>query len=237
VRAYAAVDLMGGRAVQLVGGRAEDTRISLPDPAAVARDWVARGFGALHVVDLDAALEQGHNRAAIAALLEAVDVPVQVGGGVRDEAAADALFELGAARVVVGTRAVRDRAWLEELVARHPARVVVAADVRGAEVVARGWTEGTGLDAAAFLGSLDDLELAGVLVTDVGREGRMAGADAARFALLAAATRHALLASGGVTDMADLRRLAYAGAAGVVLGMALYTGALDAAAVAREFDA
>lgn len=237
MRAYAAVDLMGGRAVQLVGGRARDTRVSLPDPVAVARGWVEQGFGALHVVDLDAALGTGDNRTIIRDLLEAVEVPVQVGGGIRDHAAADAILELGAAHLVVGTRAVTDGPWLAELVDRCPGGVVVAADVRGAEVVARGWTAGTGLDATEFLRSLDPLELAGVLVTDVGREGRMAGADAERFRGLAAATRHPLLASGGVADMADLRRLADAGAAGVVLGMALYTGALDAAAVAREFNA
>jgi phosphoribosylformimino-5-aminoimidazole carboxamide ribotide isomerase len=145
----AAVDLRDGRAVQLVGGRPDDERVSLPDPAAVARGWQDAGFPALHVVDLDAALGLGDNRAAIAAILQDTRIPVQVGGGVRDDAPADALLELGAARVVVGTRAVEDRSWLERLCARHPGRVVVAADVRAGAIVTRGWTAGAGVAGEA----------------------------------------------------------------------------------------
>jgi len=234
--AYPAVDLRGGRVVQLVGGRPEDERVSLPDPVAVARRWVADGFRALHVVDLDAALGSGSNRDAIFAILEQVDVPVQVGGGVRDDESADTLLEAGAARVIVGTRAVEDHAWLETLAARWPGRIVVAADIRDGIVVTRGWTEGTGLEATNFLERLDPLPLGGILVTDVSREGRMQGADADRFAALAAATRHPLLASGGIRDIHDLHELARRGVAGAVLGMALYTGALDPRATATEFS-
>ena len=234
--AYPAVDLRGGRVVQLVGGRPEDERVSLPDPVAVARRWVADGFRALHVVDLDAALGSGSNRDAIFAILEQVDVPVQVGGGVRDDESADTLLKAGAARVIVGTRAVEDHAWLETLAARWPGRIVVAADIRDGIVVTRGWTEGTGLEATNFLERLDPLPLGGILVTDVSREGRMQGADADRFAALAAATRHPLLASGGIRDIHDLHELARRGVAGAVLGMALYTGALDPRATATEFS-
>ena len=234
--AYPAVDLRGGRVVQLVGGRPEDERVSLPDPVAVARRWVADGFRALHVVDLDAALGSGSNRDEIFAILEQVDVPVQVGGGVRDDESADTLLKAGAARVIVGTRAVEDHAWLETLAARWPGRIVVAADIRDGIVVTRGWTEGTGLEATNFLERLDPLPLGGILVTDVSREGRMQGADADRFAALAAATRHPLLASGGIRDIHDLHELARRGVAGAVLGMALYTGALDPRATATEFS-
>jgi len=234
--AYPAVDLRGGRVVQLVGGRPEDERVSLPDPVAVARRWVADGFRALHVVDLDAALGSGSNRDEIFAILEQVDVPVQVGGGVRDDESADTLLKAGAARVIVGTRAVEDHAWLETLAARWPGRIVVAADIRDGIVVTRGWTEGTGLEATNFLERLDPLPLGGILVTDVSREGRMQGADADRFAALAAATRHPLLASGGIRDIDDLHELARRGVAGAVLGMALYTGALDPRATATEFS-
>ncbi len=233
---YPAVDLRGGRVVQLVGGRPESERVSLPDPVAVARRWVDDGFRALHVVDLDAALGTGSNRDAIEAILSAVDVPVQVGGGVRDDDVADGLLDAGAARVIVGTRAVEDPAWLEALAARRPDRVVVAADIRDGLVVTRGWTEGTGLEATALLERLDALPLAGILVTDVSREGRMQGADAERFAALAAATRHPLLASGGIRDIEDLHALARCGVAGAVLGMALYTGAIEPRATALEFD-
>jgi phosphoribosylformimino-5-aminoimidazole carboxamide ribotide isomerase len=236
VIAYAAIDLRGGRVVQLVGGRPEDERISLPDPAAVARDWVDCGFAALHVVDLDAALGSGHNRQAVELVLRAAGtVPVQVGGGVRTTDQAAALLDAGAARIVVGTRAVQDRAWLAELADRWPDRVVVAADVRGDEVVVNGWTAGAGCTADAFLAGLAGLPLAGALVTDVSREGRMAGADTDRFAHLARQSPHPVLASGGVAGADDLAALAAAGVAGAVLGMALYTGALDARAVARDY--
>lgn len=242
--AYAAIDLKGGRVVQLVGGRPEHERVSLPDPVAVARRWVEAGFRWLHVVDLDAALGSASatgggrcsNRAAVEAVLQAVDVPVQVGGGVRSDEVARGLLEAGAARVIVGTRAVEDPAWLEALAARHTGRVVVAADIRDGLVVTRGWTAGTGLEAARLLERLDPLPLGAVLVTDVSREGQMTGADAERFASLAAATRHPLIAAGGIKGTPDLHALAARGVAGAVLGMALYTGAVEPRATAREFS-
>jgi len=136
---------------------------------------------------------------------------------------------------VVGTRAVEDRPWLERLAGRWPGRLVVAADVRGKEVVAHGWTAGAGVDADRFLTSLGELPLAAVLVTDVAREGQMLGADAGTFRRLAALSPHPLIASGGVAGEQDLAELATTGVAGVVLGMALYTGALDAAAIAQRY--
>jgi len=242
--AYPAIDLKAGRVVQLVGGRPEAERVSLPDPVAVARRWVDAGFRALHVVDLDAALGAGTggvggrstNFSVVRAILEAVDVPVQVGGGVRDDDAARALFDAGAARVIVGTRAVEDPSWLEALAARWPGRVVVAADVRGGLIVTRGWTATSALEAGALLERLDPLPLGAVLVTDVSREGRLAGADIERFRAYAAATRHPLIAAGGIRAAADLRALERAGVAGAVLGMALYTGRIESSAewVARR---
>lgn len=234
--AFAAVDLKGGRVVQLVGGRPEDERVSLGDPAAVAQRWVDDGFAALHVVDLDAALGTGGNEDAIAAVAAAAGgATLQVGGGVRSTERAQALFDAGVDRVVVGTRAVEDRAWLDLLAARWPGRVVVAADVLGEEVVVRGWTQGAGVAAEALLAGLADVPLAAVLVTDVSREGRLLGADSDRFARLVRASPHPLLASGGIAGPDDLAALAAAGAAGAVLGMALYTGAVDPRAVAREY--
>jgi phosphoribosylformimino-5-aminoimidazole carboxamide ribotide isomerase len=235
--AYAAIDLKGGRVVQLVGGRPDAERVSLPDPVAVARDWEGAGFRSLHVVDLDGALGSGGNRAAIHGILENATVPVQVGGGIRSTAAVAELLEAGAAAVVVGTRAIEDGAWLSEIASRWPGRVVLAADVRGDEVVVRGWTAGSGARPADLFDRAADLPLAGVLVTDVGREGRMEGVDAPLFRRLARATTHRLLASGGIAGPADLAALRGAGAAGAVLGMALYTGAVDAAAIAGEYAA
>ena len=139
--AVPAVDLRGGRCVQLVGGRPTDERVSLPDPAAVARRWSNMGFNSLHVVDLDAALDAGDNAGVVAEVLAASPADAQVGGGVRTQDRAETLLALGASRVVVGTRAVDDRAWLEELARACPGRVVVAADVRDGTVLRKGWTE------------------------------------------------------------------------------------------------
>jgi phosphoribosylformimino-5-aminoimidazole carboxamide ribotide isomerase len=234
--AYAAVDVRGGRAVQLVGGVPGSERISLDDPSAVAEHWIAQGFRALHIVDLDAALGSGDNRAIVDRIITAAGVPVQVGGGIRTEQAVAAWLNAGAARVIVGTRAVEDPDWLRTTAAAWPGRLLVAADVRGDTVVTRGWTSASGVAIEAFLGSLAPLPLAGVLVTDVAREGRLEGINATRFAELVAASPHPLIAAGGIAGLDDLRALERAGAAGAVLGMALYTAAVDARAVAQEFN-
>ncbi|MEJ2503110.1 MAG: 1-(5-phosphoribosyl)-5-[(5-phosphoribosylamino)methylideneamino] imidazole-4-carboxamide isomerase [Gemmatimonadota bacterium] len=238
MKVWAAIDLRGGQAVQLVGGDPGEERVRIPDPAAVARRWLETGFRHIHVVDLDAALGDGDNRDGITAIAQAVKgrARLQVGGGVRDEGAVERVLRAGADRAMVGTRAVEDRPWLEGAVERFPDRLVVAADVRDDVVVSRGWTESTDQDAADFLGSLDPLPLAGVLVTDVGREGQQAGIDAQRFRRMAAATRHPVIAAGGVTTPADLAALRRAGIAGAVLGMALYSGRLDPAVALEHED-
>jgi phosphoribosylformimino-5-aminoimidazole carboxamide ribotide isomerase len=233
---YAAIDLRGGRVVQLVGGRPEDERVSLPDPANVARAWVDCGFTALHIVDLDAALGAGNNTVAVEEVIAAAGtVRVQVGGGVRTAERIEALLYAGAAAVVVGTRGVQDRAWLEEVTTRWPDRIVLAADVRGDDVVVRGWTTSAGITADALLADIADLPLAGVLVTDVSREGQMTGADTVRFRHLAETSPHPVLASGGIAGPADLAALSRTGVAGAIVGMALYTGALDPASTATEY--
>lgn len=235
--AIPALDLRGGRVVQLVGGRPETERVSLPDPVAVATRWVEDGFAMLHIVDLDAALGTGSNRAAIADVLRAVDVPVQVGGGVRSDEDVAALLAAGAARVVVGTRAIEDPAWLADMAMQHAGQIVVAADVRDGSVVTHGWTASAGIPADALLARLANLPLAAVLATDVGREGRMQGADVVLFETLNEASRHPLIASGGIAGSADLAALAGVGVYAAVLGMALYTGALDAPTTARSYHA
>jgi len=221
---YPAIDLRHGRVVQLVGGRVEAERISLPDPVLVARRWEDAGFRALHVVDLDAALGSGHNRAAIEAILNSVSVPVQVGGGLRDDASVAAMLEAGAARVIVGTRAIEDGEWRRAIAERHPERIVVAADVRDGNIVTRGWQTATSLTGDAFIEQLGSEPLAAVLVTDVSREGQMTGIDEVLFRRLVEASAHPLIAAGGIRDARDLEILSACGARGAVLGMALYEG-------------
>ena len=230
-----AVDLRGGRCVQLVGGRPEEERVSWPDPVAVARRWWETGFATLHLVDLDAALGSGDNLEVLRELLTATPAETQVGGGIRDDARADALVEAGADRIVVGTRALDDPEWLAALAERHPERVVVAADTREGVVLRKGWTETSELRVEDFLATLEDLPLAGVLATDVGREGRMEGIVRKEVAATVDASPHPVWISGGVTTLDELGWLGETGAHGAVLGMALYTGTLDPEGVARRF--
>ena len=230
-----AVDLRGGRCVQLVGGRPEEERVSLPHPVEVARRWWSVGFRALHVVDLDAALGTGANAAVVRRLLGSTPARTQVGGGLRDEAGVDAALAAGADRVVVGTRAVGDPAWLEALALARPGRIVVAADVRDRRVLVKGWTETALLSIDELLERVRGLPLAGVLCTDVAREGRVQGIDVGEAERVVRRAAHPVWISGGIRSVDDLRALEEAGAAGAVLGMALYTGALDAAEVAEAY--
>lgn len=230
-----AVDLRGGRCVQLVGGRPEDERVSLPDPEAVAQRWWAQGFASLHLVDLDAALGSGDNLSVLRALVAATPALTQVGGGVRDEERADALMAAGADRVVVGTRAVDDHAWLVALASSRPGRIVVAVDTRDGFVLTRGWTERSGLAISDFLERIQGLPLAGVLATDVGREGRLEGIDRDAVARTLRWSAHPVWISGGITTEGELAWLDDAGARGAVLGMALYTGTLDAERLAQRW--
>ena len=233
--AIPAIDLREGACVQLVGGEYSAEKIRLPDPVAVARDWEAAGFESLHIVDLDAATGRGQNRRMIDRILSRAELDVQVGGGIRDRDGIEWLIDAGAARVVIGTRALEDDHWLAEMAGEFPYQLVVAADVRDRKVVTRGWTRTMHLDIDDAMERLSLLPLAGVLITAVHREGLMLGTDLTLMEDAAEATSLPVMASGGIASDSDLRLLADRGVAAAILGMALYTGALDARAVAAEF--
>jgi phosphoribosylformimino-5-aminoimidazole carboxamide ribotide isomerase len=237
VIAIPAVDLREGACVQLVGGSYARERVRLNDPVGVARRWVELGFQLLHVVDLDAATGRGTNAPLVGRLIAECGGEVQVGGGVREGDAIERLLADGAGRVVVGTRALEDPAWLEEMACLYPGELVVAADVRGRRVVTRGWGRTLPREVLDVVEELSELPLAGVMVTAVHREGQLGGTDLPLMEDVAASSAHPVLASGGIATMGDLRALADRGVAGAVIGMALYTGALDARAVAEEFAA
>ncbi|RKH74314.1 HisA/HisF-related TIM barrel protein [Corallococcus aberystwythensis] len=234
--AIPAIDLREGACVQLVGGSYEAERVRVNDPLDALKQWLALGFRTFHVVDLDAALGKGSNADVVARLVShAPGLTFTVGGGVREVSRVEAVLAGGASSVVVGTRAIEDLAWLTEVAERFPGRVVVAADVKGREVVTRGWTAGSARDIRDVLSALEPLPLGGLLVTAVHKEGQLGGVDLPLMEEVARSSRHRLHASGGVTTLEDLRALAKVGAHGAVVGMALYTGRLDARAVAREF--
>lgn len=235
--AIPAIDLREGACVQLVGGSYDRERIRLEDPVAVAHRWIGDGFRHLHLVDLDAATGRGSNRPLVLEILRRVGPGVQVGGGIRTDADIGALLDAGADRVIVGTRGIADRGWLSRAAATFPGRLVLAADVRGRHVVTRGWSETLAITARSLLTGLDDLALAGVLVTAVHNEGQLLGADLPLFRQVARAVRLPVYASGGLASLDDLTALARAGCHAAVLGMALYTGVLDSRVTAREFAA
>lgn len=232
-----AVDLRDGACVQLVGGAYEQERIRLGDPVAVARDWATRGFQRLHVVDLDATTGHGQNAALVHNILQAVEVDVQVGGGIRTASDIDRLLQDGADRVVVGTRAIEEPGWLADIAAEFPDRLVVAADVRDRRVVTRGWARTTARNIFSVIEDLNELPLAALLVTAVHREGRLAGTDLFLMEDVTELSTHRVIASGGITALRELRELEDRGVSEAVVGMALYTGLLDPSSVADEFNA
>lgn len=227
---YPAIDLRDGRCVRLAQGDHARETVYGDDPVAVARGFEAAGAAWVHAVDLDAARSgRPANREAVAAIAAAVSVPVQAGGGVRDEAAAQALLGAGVARVVVGTAALEEPDLVRRLAARHPGRVAVGLDHRRGELRVRGWTEGSGATLADALVRFADAGVAAFVVTDVGRDGMLAGPDLDGLAAALAATPVDVVASGGVATLDDLRALAALEAggrrlAGAIVGKAIYEG-------------
>ncbi|MGY6500167.1 MAG: 1-(5-phosphoribosyl)-5-[(5-phosphoribosylamino)methylideneamino]imidazole-4-carboxamide isomerase [Acidimicrobiales bacterium] len=230
---FPAIDLLGGRVVQLVQGDFDSGTVHGDDPVETALAFESAGCPWIHCVDLDAARTGDPvNRAHIAAIVDAVSVPVQVGGGVRDEASAAALFDVGVSRVVIGTAAFETPELVEIVARRH--RVAIGLDVRGREVALRGWTAGAGVEWTEVLSSLSGAGAEAVVVTQIQREGLMAGPDLEGLTEVLAATPMQVVASGGVKDLDDLRALdalAVDGRrlAGAIVGTAIYEGAVPVA--------
>jgi phosphoribosylformimino-5-aminoimidazole carboxamide ribotide isomerase len=235
--AIPAIDLREGACVQLTGGDYSREEVRLPDPLEVARHWTEAGFTWLHVIDLDAATGRGSNERTVHSLLELENAHVQVGGGLRDTDAVARMFDEGADRVIVGTRALEDEDWCDEIAHAYPGRIIVAADVRQRRVVTRGWSRSLTRDVIDVIEDLNALPLAAVLVTAVHREGGMQGTDLFLMEDVVEASEHPLMAAGGVASVADLRILEDRGVDAAVLGMALYTGALNPRETADEFQA
>jgi phosphoribosylformimino-5-aminoimidazole carboxamide ribotide isomerase len=236
-----AVDVRGGRCVRLLRGDYAQETVYSDDPTQQAIGFVRRGATRVHIVDLDAArgqpdvLSRDAVRAAVRTL-HTMDVTVQVGGGVRSPAAVASWLDLGAAFVVLGSLAVRDPAIAEEICRAHPGRVLLGLDVRGDVAQAQGWTEAAG-DAAEHLGPWRRWPAAGVIRTDVGRDGALLGPDIAGLSATVHTYGGAVIASGGMATLDDLDACAAAGAAGAIVGRALYEGRLDLSDALSRFPA
>jgi phosphoribosylformimino-5-aminoimidazole carboxamide ribotide isomerase len=234
---FAAIDLKDGRCVRLIRGDMATATLFNDDPAAQAREFAASGFLWLHLVDLDGAIAgRSVNGAAVAAIRDAVDMPIQLGGGIRDRAAIEDWLALGIDRVVLGTAALRDPDLVRRAAADHPGSIAVAIDARDGRVAVAGWAETSETGAIELARRFADSGVAAIVHTDIARDGTLAGVDAAASAALARAVGIPVIASGGVASLADLTALKARerdGIAGVICGRALYDGRIDARAALR----
>ena len=223
-----AIDLRGGRCVRLHQGDFQRETVFSGDPLAMALHWQEQGGPRLHVVDLDGASagEPAHLE-VISAIVDALEIPVQVGGGIRSATTARTWLEAGADRVVIGTAAVRDPGMVQDVCREHGSeRVVVSIDARDGMVALQGWTEASEVSVLELAQRMAGLGIARLLYTDIARDGMLTGPDLDTNAQLARETGMAVLASGGVASVEDIRRLASTGVEGVIVGRALYTGAV-----------
>jgi phosphoribosylformimino-5-aminoimidazole carboxamide ribotide isomerase len=219
------------RCVRLLQGRADAETEFSADPPAVALRWQEAGAEWLHVVDLDGAF-QGRpvNTATIRAIVDAVEMKVEVGGGIRDDAAVELLLgDVGVTRVVIGTRALADPDWFGALCERHPGRIVAGIDARDGRVAVAGWTEDSGVDATEAARMLAGRGAAAVIFTDIATDGMLAGPNIEATVRLAEAIGVPVVASGGVSTLDDVRALSQFPLQGAIIGKALYTGAIDLA--------
>ena len=236
-----AIDLKDGRCVRLRQGRMDDETRFSDDPPAVARRWRAAGARRLHLVDLDGAV---HGRAVNIEVVRAIaaeqpDLPIQVGGGIRDRETVEAYLDAGVRWVIIGTRAVTTPGFLADLCRAHPGQVIAGLDARDGRVAVDGWARLSERSTEEVADQFAGDGVAAIIFTDIGRDGMLSGIDAEATAALAARVEVPLIVAGGVRDLDDVRRLAAvagAGIAGAITGRAIYQGTLDLAAAQALAD-
>jgi phosphoribosylformimino-5-aminoimidazole carboxamide ribotide isomerase len=238
---YPAIDLKDGQCVRLRQGEMATATVFNADPAAQARSFVRQGFDHLHVVDLNGAFAgRPVNGPAVEAILAAISMPVQLGGGIRDMGQIEAWLEKGIDRVILGTVAVRNPTVVRQAAASFPGRIAVGIDARDGKIAVEGWAETSTLEAADLARRFEDVGVAAIIFTDIGRDGSLTGLNLPATRALAAATSIPVIASGGLSSMADIdallapenRRLA-----GAIAGRALYDGSLDGPEALRRLRA
>ncbi|MFM9890157.1 MAG: 1-(5-phosphoribosyl)-5-[(5-phosphoribosylamino)methylideneamino]imidazole-4-carboxamide isomerase [Rickettsiales bacterium] len=232
MRLYPAIDLKDGACVRLLKGDMNAATIYNPDPAAQARAFAEVGFDYLHVVDLNGAVSGARvNRPAVEAILSSTNVPVQLGGGIRDYAAIEAWLEAGITRVILGTAALKDPNLVKQAARDYPGRIVVGIDARGGMVATEGWVDTSEVRAVDLAKLFEDAGVAAIIYTDIARDGTLSGPNLDETAALAAAISIPVILSGGIGSMADLQAVktrAAPGIEGIILGRALYEKTVDA---------
>lgn len=235
-----AIDLKDGKCVRLVKGREGTETVFSDDPIEVARRWEGAGAGLVHVVDLDGAFAgEPRNFDLICSIARSISAPVQVGGGVRDIETVGTYISAGLGRVVLGTAAINDRAFLMEACAAYPGKIALGLDTSGGRIAVKGWTELLDLDIADFLDGLSSVGVSVVIHTDVDRDGTLAGVKAGSIETFIRSSPVPVVASGGVAAMEDLEALhplERCGLTGVILGRSIYTGAIDLKSAIERFS-
>ena len=235
---WPAIDLRSGRCVRLQQGDYDRETVFSSDPAAMARRLVGEGARCLHLVDLDGAREgKPINLKSIRSIVLSVDVPCELGGGIRDEVAIRSMLDLGLSRVVIGTKALRDPDWLRQMCRKFPKQIVLGIDARNGHVATDGWLSTSDTLATNLAAQFEDEPLAAVVYTDIATDGMLAGPNLTAIREMVEAVKLPVIASGGVTTAQDVTNLTATGAAGCIIGRALYEGHLtvsDALAAAGE---
>lgn len=227
---WPAIDLRGGNCVRLLQGDYRRETVFGTDPAAIACRWVAEGAQCLHLVDLDGARDgRSVNRDSIAAIVGAVDIPCELGGGIRDEETIRQMLELGLMRLVIGTQALKEPVWFRDMCRKFPKRLAVGIDARDGRVATDGWLATSEVSATALAREISREPIAAVIYTDIARDGMMAGPNLAAMDEMNRAVEVPVVASGGVTTADDVRRLAQLGLTGCIIGRTLYEGKLTLA--------
>lgn len=233
-----AIDLRGGKCVRLYQGSYDRETVYSNDPAATARRWAACGAGRLHIVDLDgAAGGRPENRAAVKAIRSAVELPIQISGGIRTSEAVGQAIELGADRVIVGTAAVDNPEFLSEIVAAFGDAVVFSIDARDGRVATRGWKELTDLDALDVARDAARRGVRRLIFTDITQDGTLSGPNIPSLRRIIEVSGLPVIVAGGVASVEHIRAARNAGAAGAVVGRAIYDGSLDLAAAIQQLEA
>jgi phosphoribosylformimino-5-aminoimidazole carboxamide ribotide isomerase len=220
-----AIDLRGGRCVRLRQGDFDQETVFGDDPTAMAARWESEGAARIHLVDLDGA-KSGRpvNVESVKRIVETIKVPCQLGGGLRDQATIATWLNAGLDRVVVGTQALRDPDWFGRMAETYPGRLILGLDALDGRVATQGWLDVSSVQALTLARQFEDLPLAGIIYTDIARDGTLGGPNVQAIAAMAAAVRTPVIASGGVGDLKDLERLATLPIAGCIVGRALYEG-------------
>ncbi|MAT12814.1 MAG: 1-(5-phosphoribosyl)-5-[(5-phosphoribosylamino)methylideneamino]imidazole-4-carboxamide isomerase [Pirellulales bacterium] len=230
MKIWPAIDLRGGNCVRLKQGDYNQETVFGDNPGAMALQWCKQGAECMHLVDLDGARDGlWINQDAVRSIIEAIDVPCQLGGGVREEATIELLLGLGVSRLIVGTKALKEPSWFSSMVEKFPHKLALGIDARDGMVATDGWLETSETTAISLAQQFENQPVAAIIYTDISRDGMMQGANVTGMAEMKQATSIPVIASGGVTTLDDVKQLQEAGLDGAIIGRSLYDGVIDLA--------